>query len=286
MNPIIVKQSFNSPINKVWEVLSEESHLKKWYFNVENYHFEIGSEYSFYESADTKQFLHKCRFLNIIPHKLIEYTWTYPSHSKGSSVVKWEIQEKNGKTEVTISHSGTENFADGGEMFVRSNFEMGWTSIVQTLLRNYLYDIVTMKFDVEIDSTPAKVWSKLLEKKSYTDWTTPFCEGSYYEGELGLGKRIHFLSPSGEGMYSDIAYYKENEIVVFKHIGMMKDKKELPIDAETEVWTGCFETYKLKEKGGKTQLKGEVDTVKEYFTHMDTAFPLALKRLKEISEVN
>ncbi len=284
MEPITVTQLFDAPLEKVWSALCNEEELRKWYFPVEDYDFSVGSEFSFYESADSKNYLHKCRFLNIIPNKLIEYTWTHPTHSKGTSTVKWEISAQGEKTKVTLTHAGIENFADAGEAFSKENYQMGWDAIVKTLLRNYLHNILKLEFKISINAPAEKVWQKLWDKESYKTWTNPFCEGSYYEGEMQLGNRIHFLSPSGEGMYSDVAFLKENEIAIVKHIGAVKDDQEMPMDEETEKWTGCFEIYKLKEENGKTNLTVEVDSVEKYADYMNQTFPKALEKLKEIAE--
>lgn len=285
METVTVTHTFDSPLDTVWNALSDGNELKKWYFPVQNYVFEIGKEFTFYESDSSHNFLHQCQFLNIIPQQLIEYSWAHPNQSKGSSVVKWELQDEGGtKTKLTLTHTGVENFADAGPDFSKANYEMGWNAIVKTTLRNYLYGIKKLVFEIDINATKEKVWAALWEKESYTAWTKPFCEGSYYEGELALGNRVHLLSPSGEGMYSDIAFFKENELMVFKHIGMLKEKKELPLDAETEKWTGSFESYMLKETNGTTELKVEVDTIGSYVDWMNNVFPLALSVLKKIAE--
>lgn len=285
METVTVTHTFDSPLDKVWHALSDGNELKKWYFPVQNYVFEIGKEFTFYESDSSHNYLHQCQFLNIIPKQLIEYSWAHPNQSKGSSVVKWEFQDEGGtKTKLTLTHSGIENFADAGPDFSKANYEMGWNAIVKTTLRNYLYGIKKLVFDSAINATKEKVWEALWGKESYTAWTKPFCEGSYYEGELAPGNRVHLLSPSGEGMYSDIAFFKENELMVFKHIGMLKEKKEVPLDAETEKWTGSFESYMLKETNGTTQLKVEVDTIGSYVDWMNNVFPLALSELKKIAE--
>ena len=286
MQPIIVTQLINVPAAKVWSALTQEAELKKWYFPVQDYIFEEGKEFTFYESEDSNLFLHRCKFISIIPHQVIEYTWTHPSHSKGSSVVKWEIETQEDKTLVKLTHSGVEDFADAGADFARQNYEMGWNAIVKTTLRNYLYGIERLIFDIEIKTTPSILWHKLWDDKNYTRWTEPFCEGSYIVGKLATGERVHFLAPSGEGMYSDVTFFKENELLVFSHIGMIKEKAELPIDSETEKWTGCFETYRLKQKGDVTCLKVEVDTIENYVDYMKTTFPKALKQLKELAETN
>lgn len=286
MEEVIVTQLLDVPVDKVWNALSQEAELKKWYFPVQDYAFEEGKEFSFYESDDSHLFLHRCKFISIIPQRLIEYTWEHPSHSKGISILKWETEPQDEKTLVRLTHSGIENFADGGAAFSKTNYEMGWNAIVKTTLRNYLYGIERLVFDIEIISTPENLWNKLWHNGNYTRWTEPFCEGTYIAGKLSSGERVHFLAPSGEGMYSNVTFLKENELIVFSHIGMMKDGKELPLDSETEKWTGCFETYKLKQKGDVTCLKVEVDTIADYADYMKTTFPLALKRLKEIAENN
>jgi hypothetical protein len=129
------------------------------------------------------------------------------------------------------------------------------------------------------------VWDKLWNNESYKIWTGTFCEGSYYDGELLQGNRVHLLTPLGEGMYSDVFFVKENEKFVFQHIGNIKDFEEQPIDEATSKRTGCFEAYTLTEKDGKTELKVEVDTVKEYIDFMKTTFPKALEKLKILCEL-
>lgn len=286
MEPIVFTQLLDVPVVKVWNALTLEAELKKWYFHVQDYIFEEGKAFTFYESEDSHTFLHRCQFLTIIPLQLIEYTWTHPSHSKGSSVVRWEIESQKDKTLVKLTHSGIENFADAGADFSKENFEMGWNAIVKTTLRNYLYGIERLVFEIEVKTTPEILWQKLWFKGNYTSWTEPFCSGSYISGELKAGERVHFLSHSGEGMYSDVTFFKENELIVFSHIGMIKDNVELPIDDETKKWTGCFEIYRLIQKSDVTILKVEVDTIGNYADYMKTTFPLALKRLKEITESN
>jgi uncharacterized protein YndB with AHSA1/START domain len=281
--PIQVTKVFDFPLTTVWDALTKEAALKKWYFDVQDYRFEEGAEFTFYEAPDSKTYLHRCKFLKIVPEKLIEHTWTHPSHSKGTSTVRWELQSEGDKTRVTLTHTGVENFADAGPDFSRANFEMGWKAIVQTNLRNYLTGIEKLVFNIEVESTPEQLWKKLWDKKNYTYWAEPFCPGTYYDGDLKQGGRIHFLTPEGEGMYSDVAYLKENSVVAFSHIGVMKDHKELPVDEETEKWSGSFETYTLLPAGNKTRLKVEVDVVDKYVDYMKETFPLSLERLKESS---
>ena len=284
MDIVKVEAVFDATKSQVWEALTNTEIMKVWYFDISNFKLAVGSEFSFYE-GDKKEYLHEGEILKVEQNVLLQHTWKHPQQSKGSSIVTWEIEESgDNKVKVTLSHEGLENFADGGPNFAPANYEMGWNAIVKTNLRNYLYGIKKIVFEQEIKASAETVWDKMWDKKSYTDWTTPFCAGTYYTGEIELGSRIHFIAPSFEGMYSDVFYLIPNKLIIFRHIGNLKDLKELPIDAEAERWTGSFETYKLNEVDGVTTVTAEIDCVPEYINYMEEKFPLALQELKKISE--
>ena len=284
MDIVKVEAVFDATKSQVWEALTNTEIMKVWYFDISNFKLAVGSEFSFYE-GDKKEYLHEGEILKAEQNAVLQHTWKHPQQSKGSSIVTWEIEETgDNKVKVTLSHEGLENFADGGPNFAPANYEMGWNAIVKTNLRNYLYGIKKIVFEQEIKSSAETVWNKMWDKKSYTDWTTPFCAGTYFTGEIELGSRIHFIAPSFDGMYSDVFYLIPNKLIIFKHIGNLKDLKELPIDAEAERWTGSFETYKLNEVDGVTTVTAEIDCVPEYINYMEEKFPLALQELKKISE--
>jgi len=284
MDIVKVEAVFDATKSQVWEALTNTEIMKVWYFDISNFELAVGSEFSFYE-GDKKEYLHEGEILKVEQNVVLQHTWKHPQQSKGSSIVTWKIEESDeNKVKVTLSHEGLENFADAGPNFAPANYEMGWNAIVKTNLRNYLYGIKKIIFEQEIKAAAETVWNKMWDKKTYTDWTTPFCAGTYFTGEIELGSRIHFIAPSFDGMYSDVFYLIPNKLIIFKHIGNLKDLKELPIDAEAERWTGSFETYKLNEVDGVTTVTAEIDCVPEYINYMEEKFPLALQELKKISE--
>lgn len=284
MNTIKVEAVFNATQSQVWEALTKPEIMKVWYFTIPNFELTEGKEFQFYENEGTN-FLHVCKILKIEKQQLFQHTWTHPAQSKGSSVVTWEIIAiGEGKVKVTLTHEGVENFADGGADFAPANYEMGWNALVKTSLRNYLYNIQKIVFSVEIKASAESIWEKMWDKETYTKWVTPFCEGTYFTGEIALGSRIHFIAPSFDGMYSDVFYLVPNKLIIFKHIGNLKDLKEKPVDAEAEKWTGSFELYRLNEVDGITTVTAEIDCLSEYLEYMNSKFPLALQELKKISE--
>jgi uncharacterized protein YndB with AHSA1/START domain len=284
MDIVKVDTVFDASKSQVWEALTNPEIMKVWYFDIPIFDLNVGAEFSFYE-GEKKEYLHRCKILKVEDQKLFQHTWEHPEQSKGSSTLTWEIEELDGnKVQVTLSHEGLENFADAGPNFAPENYEMGWNAIVKTNLRNYLYNIKRLVFTQEINALASEIWNTMWDKESYTNWTTPFCAGTYYKGELEMGNRIHFLTPKGDGMYSDVGYMIKNKLIIISHIGNISDFKELAIDAETAKWTGSFETYKLSEVHGTTTVTAEVDCIPEYIDFMNDKFPLALQELKKISE--
>lgn len=143
----------------------------------------------------------------------------------------------------------------------------------------------TLKFSVHIAAPKEIVWNVLWENESYKRWSAAFQEGSYAVTDWREGSKVLFMSPSGSGMHSMITRKIPNEMMSFKHLGVLKDGVELENDDEGRKWSGALENYYLTEEDGITELKVEVDTVDEYVPHFEKAFPLALKKVKELAEV-
>jgi hypothetical protein len=140
------------------------------------------------------------------------------------------------------------------------------------------------RYATSISAPREKVWKVLWDDATYRAWTSAFTEGSYAVSDWKEGSSIQFLAPDGNGMYSTIARSIPNEFMSFRHIGMMKEGKELPLDEETKKWSGAHENYTLKEANGKTELLVEIDMADEHANMFDDVFPRALAKVKELSE--
>lgn len=144
--------------------------------------------------------------------------------------------------------------------------------------------MIKLEFTISIKAPKEKVWYSLWDDENYENWTTAFCEGSYAISSWEEGSKIHFLSPSGGGMYSKISENKPFESMVFAHIGNIDNLKELPLDDETKQWTGCEERYTLTEKNEVTTLMVSVDALEQYIDFFKGTFPKALENIKAIAE--
>ncbi len=139
-------------------------------------------------------------------------------------------------------------------------------------------------FEIEIKASTAKVWQVLWNDVTYRQWTGAFQEGSYAVSDWNEGSGIHFLSPDGGGMYSVIDVLKPKEFMAFKHLGVLKNFEEQPLDEETKTWSGGMEVYTLKEEGRITTLIAELDAIESFEDYFKETFPKALARVKELAE--
>jgi len=136
--PIIVEESFHLSPEQIWQVITDKGQMKQWYFDIPDFELKVNSTFNFYEPGDAKRFHHRCTIKEIVPNRKLQYTWTHPSHSKGESLLTWEILPLGRYTLVKLTHSGIENFADAGDDFARENYKVGWQEIVDKSLREFL----------------------------------------------------------------------------------------------------------------------------------------------------
>lgn len=280
---IVSNVQIHEPASKIWEALTQTDKMKEWYFDIPDFELREGSTFNFYEPGGENKFHHQCTIREIIPNEKFSHTWRHPELSTGESVVTWLLSEKNGITDVTLQHEGTESFADAGPDFAPENYKLGWDGFM-SVLKNYVYGVRKLIYKIAIKASAEKVWNILLDEETYRQWTSVFSEGLYYTGKMKQGSRIHFLDRDGNGMYSDIVFLIPNSSVYFQHIGEIKNLEEQPIDAATERWTGAFENYILKESDGFTTLTAEIDLTQDHIKFYEEKFPKALETIKELAE--
>jgi hypothetical protein len=141
-----------------------------------------------------------------------------------------------------------------------------------------------LKFTIDIHAPKEKVWNSLWEDANYRNWVSVFSPDCYAESDWNEGSKILFLGPNGGGMYSLIEKKTPNEFMSFKHLGEVKDFKELPNDEKSESWNGSHENYTLTSNGNGTHLLVELDAVDEFVDYFKNTFPKALQKVKEIAE--
>lgn len=144
-----------------------------------------------------------------------------------------------------------------------------------------------LNFSTSINARREKVWNVLWDDNSYREWTSAFTEGSYAETENWKeGSKVLFLSPDGGGMVSTVASNKKNEFMSFKHLGVVKNGVEDTESESVKGWAGAMENYRLIDEGGKTKLVVDMDITDEFKDYFVKTLPVALEKVKGLSEKN
>ena len=136
--PYVIERIFMAPIEKVWEAISNKVEMKKWYFDLAEFNPVVGFEFRFTggPTAD-RQYLHICEITEVIPYSKLTHSWRYDGY-EGNSFVSWELLVENNATKVRLTHAGLETFPQSNADLAKENFAIGWTSILDSSLNNYL----------------------------------------------------------------------------------------------------------------------------------------------------
>lgn len=85
-------------------------------------------------------------------------------------------------------------------------------------------------------------------------------------------------------MLSKIEQLNPGRFMSFKHLGAIIKGIDQPSDEESKKWEGAMENYHLHEKDGITELTIEIDSSENEANYFQKTNPIALERVKEISE--
>ena len=134
---VVIERTFDAPIGKVWHAISEKDQIKQWSFDIKDFEPEVGFEFQFIGGTEERQYLHKCKMLEVIHLKKLRYSWRYDGY-EGISIVTFELFDLGDKTRVRLTHEGLDSFPKSNPDLARENFVAGWTSIVGSLLKEFV----------------------------------------------------------------------------------------------------------------------------------------------------
>ena len=146
--------------------------------------------------------------------------------------------------------------------------------------------VKTLQFSIDIQAPVQTVWQRMFSDVGYRNWTSAFCDGSYFKGSWQQGETIRFLSPSGDGMVARIAKHIPLELMSIKHLGFIFDGKDDFTSDKVLSWAPAYENYRFTEIADGTRLEIEQDIALEYEQYMQDTWPKALQKLKALCEQN
>ena len=141
-----------------------------------------------------------------------------------------------------------------------------------------------IQFRALINAPVDVVWQTMLGDDSYRQWTAPFAEGSYFEGSWEQGSRIRFLSPSGDGMISEIVKNEPGKCVSIRHLGYIAKGIEDTSSEAVQAWAPAYENYTFNATPEGTLLVVDQDATLEFEQYLKETWPKALSVLKGLCE--
>ena len=133
---VVVERVFNAPVGRVWAALTHVDEMRQWYFDLKEFKPEIGFEFEFVVEHEGNTYHHLCKVTEVIPQKKIAYTWRYKGEP-GDSLVTFELFADGDKTRLKLTHTGIETFPKT-PAYARKNFETGWTTLIDSELRQFV----------------------------------------------------------------------------------------------------------------------------------------------------
>lgn len=137
--PFTIERTYNAPIKKVWEALTDKDKMKQWYFVLDKFEARVGFEFSFPgQGSKGETYIHHCKIVAVTEFKKLSYTWTY-ENIPGHSVVTFELfEEAENKTRVKLTHEGLGTFPSDNPDFAPTSFEGGWNELIGNLLKEFV----------------------------------------------------------------------------------------------------------------------------------------------------
>ena len=134
--PFVIERTYNAPVDKVWQAITDKDKMKLWYFDLAAFKPEVGFEFTFTGGTEENKYLHLCKITEAVPGKKLTYSWKYDGYV-GESFVTFELSGEGDKTNLKLTHAGLETFPPNPD-FAKHNFEEGWTYIIGKSLPEYL----------------------------------------------------------------------------------------------------------------------------------------------------
>jgi uncharacterized protein YndB with AHSA1/START domain len=283
---ITVEATVHAPIEKVWKFWTGAEHITQWNNASDDWHtpratndIRPGGKFNWHMAAKdgSMAFDFEGVYDQVKLNELIAYTI-----ADGRKVTI--TFSANGNTTHVVETFDTEN---------TNSIELqrgGWQAILDNF-KKYVESATSLEklhFEIEINASPEKVYSTMLDEQHYKTWTAVFNPTSSYKGSWNKDSKIHFIGTDEQGnvggMVSRIKENIPNQFVSIEHLGVLQGDKEILEGKEVDGWAGSFENYTYTKQGNGTLLSVDIDSNKEYKSYFSETYPKSLQVLKKLCE--
>jgi uncharacterized protein YndB with AHSA1/START domain len=130
--PVVKEISIDAPISKVWEALTKKEQIAKWLMPSDDFELKAGVTFNMLGKSKGIEYPHICTIKEIVPEKKLSYTWAVKD-KLSDTLVTYELEEHNGKTKLTLTHSGWDKVTLNKEGATREDYNNGWEQVIPGL---------------------------------------------------------------------------------------------------------------------------------------------------------
>ncbi len=139
--PIIVEETFDAPIERVWSAITHVQEMQQWFFkSIHSFEATVGFQTKFIVENQGRVFPHLWEVSAVDPPSSIVYDWRYDGY-QGDSTVSVALTTQGGSTMLRLVHTVVEDFPDDIPEFSRESGEGGWRYFIQQSLKSYLTNV-------------------------------------------------------------------------------------------------------------------------------------------------
>ena len=136
---ITFERTYDVPVEKVWQALTDENLMRQWYFPDINFKPEVGYKTTFNVHQEGTDFLHVWTVTEVRPPEKIAYKWRYEGFP-GNSLLTLELfAQGDNRTTLKLRHEKLQSFMPAENPALSSeNFKEGWTHFIKKGLPEFL----------------------------------------------------------------------------------------------------------------------------------------------------
>lgn len=271
---LVIERTYDAPIKKVWEALTNKDQMKQWYFEVSDFKPEPGFEFQFFGESDGKKFLHKCTVVEVQPITKISYTWRYAGYP-GESLVSFELSsEGENKTRLKLTHTGTDSFSHPN--FGKSDFNEGWKSILGQSLRDFV-ETDSFTKSIRIRASLKDIWDIVLHPDH--QWGLAFGDGTITETDWKEGSSIIWRDAENNiGANGIVEVHQPEEYLQLHYYDDLEPKPEATLG-------DYYEKFRLVSGEKENVLSVEIGKIAKSDTPMfEEMWDKAINIIKELAE--
>lgn len=276
MEPLILERTYDAPIQRVWDALTDPAKMKQWYFPMmPDFEPRVGFETRFDVEHNGVVWPHVWKVTESDPITKIAYSWRYEGYP-GNSEVRFQLEDKGRQTKLTLTHTFTEPFDTVRYPDTsRQNFTAGWTQFVDKL--DAFVALGGFSLQVDIAAPVRIVWDVLLDPNG--KWAMAFGGGALAETDWQEGHPVVWTDLQGNvGASGKIVRLEPGKELKMQYYDTLAPGASTKLGPYTETLT-------LEEKDGHTLLRGQVDNLeKAYHGQHVLMWEKALELIKTESE--